>query len=68
MKNLKSIAAQMNTMTEEERIDMLGSELTFQDIMNLYDYYGFVTEISDGKIIGSYIESPEADLAGKYSA
>ncbi len=68
MKNLKNIAAQINTMTEEERIDMLGSELTFQDIMNLYDYYGFVTEISDGKISGSYIESPEADLAGKYSA
>ncbi len=68
MKNLKSIAAQLNNMTEEERIDMLGSELTFQDIINLYDYYGFVTEISDGKITGSYLESSEADLAGKYSA
>ncbi len=56
MKDMKAIVAKLNGMTESERKEYIFNELTLDEIYELYDEYGFATELENGTVKASYVE------------
>ncbi len=56
MKNMESVISKLNSLSEEERADYIYNNCTLEEAYELYEEYGYVTELGDGKVVASYNE------------
>ncbi|MCR5769067.1 MAG: hypothetical protein K6G45_11330 [Lachnospiraceae bacterium] len=59
MKNMEFIIETLNRMTESERAKYIFNQLTFDEICELYDSYGYATVIGNRAVEASYVERAE---------
>ena len=57
MTNTKKLAAMLNTMSEEERLNEINESLTIGELADLYQYYGMVTECGNGEAVASFYDN-----------